>query len=107
MARYDDLDTKAIAIATLISCILLVVLILAGTAISYDWQNSAEEGRTAKAKYTASDEAIAAQKALLQTSGQIQDPPLQEGGEPVTRIAVPIDRAQDLISKELGTQPKT
>jgi hypothetical protein len=107
MARYDDLDTKTIAIAAIVSSIVLVVLILGGRALSYTWQSYAEELRTEKARYTTSDEAIAAQKAVLQTSGKVQDPPLQEGTEPVTRLVVPVSAAQELISKELGTQPKT
>jgi beta-lactamase regulating signal transducer with metallopeptidase domain len=107
MARYDDLDTKTIAIATIVSSIVLVVLILGGRALSYTWQSYAEEHQINKAKYTTADDTIAAQKAVLQTSGKIQDPPLQEGTEPVSRIAVPVSTAQELISKELGTQPKT
>lgn len=107
MARYDDLDTKTIAISTVVSCILLVILILGGRAMAYAWQSYSEEQRSENAKYTTADEAIAAQKAVLKSSGKVEDPPLKEGGQPITRMVVPIDSAQQLIGKELGSQPKT
>lgn len=107
MARYDDLDTKAIATATVVSSIVLIILILAGRALSYTWESYIESARTEKAKYHASDDAIAAQKAVLTASGKVQDPPLQEGGEPTTRIVLPLSKAQEIVGKELSFSPNT
>lgn len=107
MARYDDLDTKSIALTAVISSIVLVVLILGGRAFAYTWQGLTEEERTRTAKYTVSDQEIAAQKAVLTKTGTVQDPPAKEGEKPVDRTVLPIDKAQQLIGKELSTQPKT
>lgn len=107
MARYDDLDTKSIALTTVISSIVLVVLILAGRAFAYTLQNIAEEKQTSTAKYAISDQEIADQKAVLTKSGAVQDPPANEGDKPVDRTVLPIEKAQQLIGKELSTQPKT
>ncbi len=107
MARYDDLDTKSIALTTVISSIVLVVLILAGRALSYTWQSFSEEKRTRTAKYSVSDQEIADQKAVLTKAGTVQDPPAKEGDKPTDRIVLPIEKAQQLIGKELSTQPKT
>ena len=107
MARYDDLDTKSIALTTVISAIVLVVLILAGRAFAYTLQNMAEEKQTSTAKYSVSDQEIADQKAVLTKAGTVQDPPAKEGEKPVERNVLPIEKAQQLIGKELGTQPKT
>jgi hypothetical protein len=106
MARYDDLDTKTIAGSAVVSSIVLVVLILGGRALAYTWQGATEESRIEKAKYTASDESIATQKAVLKMSGKVEDPPLQEGEAPIKRNVVPIEKAQQIIGKELGKQPK-
>ena len=107
MARYDDLDTKSIAVTTVISSIVLFVLIMAGRALSYTWQNFSEEERTRTAKYTVSDQEIADQKAVLTKTGTVQDPPAKEGDKPVDRTVLTIEKAQQLIGKELSAQPKT
>lgn len=105
MARYDDLDTNSIALSAVISSIVLVVLILGGRALSYAWQSASDDLRAEKAKYTKSDQEIASQKAVLVKIGKVQDAPLQEGGQPVERNVVPIDKALQLIGKELSSKP--
>ncbi len=107
MARYDDLDTKSIAVSAVISSVVLFLLIMAGRAMSYTWSSYTEEERTNTAKYTVSDQEIAAQKAVIAKGGKVQDPPEKEGDAPTERNLLPIDKAQSIIGKELGTQPKT
>lgn len=107
MARYDDLDTKTIALSAIVSSIVLFLLILGGRAMSYAWQNSAEDARRETSKYAVSDAEIAAQKELLKKSGKVEDPPAQEGGSPVVRDVLPIDQALRLVAEELSSKPGT
>lgn len=107
MARYDDLDTRTIGMAAVISSIVLFILILAGRAMAYAWQGTYEEELLVNARYETSENEIAAQKAVLTKTGKVIDPPVKEGANPTERNVMPIDKALQLIGKELSTQPKT
>jgi hypothetical protein len=107
MTRYDDLDTKTIAISAVVSSIVLVVLILGGRALAYQWENRAEEEKVKGSKYEVSDAEIASQKKILMTSGKVQDPPAKEGQESKTRICIPIDKAWKAVSSELSRKSST
>lgn len=112
MARYDDLNTSAIAYATFISAILLLVIILLVQSLTYNWILGEDERKLSNSHYTTSDNEIAAQKAKLDTYEKVTVeviPPTADGAapkepvKPVTenRIHVPIKQAQSLIMKEL------
>jgi hypothetical protein len=102
MARYDDLDTKTIAFSAVISSVILLILILGGRALAYSWEFYVKDERLNNAVYHSSNEAISAQKGLLNKSGQVEDPPVKEGDKPVVRNVVPIKQAEELVAKELG-----
>ncbi|MBX3420718.1 MAG: hypothetical protein KF752_04095 [Pirellulaceae bacterium] len=106
MARYDDLDTKTIAMSAVLSSVILVILLLAGRALSYAWQHSYEEQVSAGARYTAAENEIAAQKSKLNETGQVQVAG-EEGQPPTTRQVVPVDRAYQLLRTEFGSKPST
>ena len=107
MARYDDLDTKTIAIAAVLSSIVLVILLLAGRAMAYAWEYSYEEERAAKAKYLVSDDTIAAQKSQLTSYAEVQVEATEEGQQPTRRLVIPIEKAKELVRGELAPKPKT
>jgi|694.fasta_scaffold00033_66 hypothetical protein len=106
MARYDDLDTRTIALSTIMSSIFLVIILLAARAMAYAWEYSYEEERAATAKYTVSDKEIEAQKDRLKsyTTDTVEG---EEGQPPSTRNVIPIQRAQEFVRQELTAKPKT
>lgn len=112
MARYDDLNTSAIAYATVISAVLLLIIILLVQSLTYNWILGEEERKLAESHYTASDNAIAAQKAKLDVFEKVMVdviPPTADGAAPTEpvkpvsekRIHVPIKQIQNLMLKEL------
>lgn len=104
--RYDDLATGAIAYATLVSCIVLVVTILGVRALTCAWVEGEEVRKTANAHYVASDQEIGEQKARLGGyekrmvevlgGGEDAKPEMKE------QISIPIDRAKELLLGEAG-----
>ena len=106
LARYDDLDTRTIALSSVISAIVLLILILAGRAVSYSWAAAVEDGKFETAKYVESDQAIADQKAVLKEFAKVEQP-AEEGQEASSRLVIPMERALDLISQELTAKPST
>jgi hypothetical protein len=114
MARYDDLDTSAIAYATFISAVLLVVIVLLVQALTFNWLLGEDERKLAESHYTASDNEIAKQKARLDVLERVNVeviPPTVDGAAPTTepakpivveRIHVPLRQAQMSILKELS-----
>ncbi len=66
MARYDDLNTSAIAYATFVSSILLLVIVLLVQSLTFNWILGEDERKLADSHYTTSDNEIAAQKAKLE-----------------------------------------
>lgn len=111
MARYDDLNTSAIAYATFLSAILLVVIILLVQSLTFNWILGEDERKLAESHYTVSDNEIAKQKAKLDTYAKEMIeviPPAVEGStEPANQAVselrrhIPIKQAQSLIMKEL------
>ncbi len=111
MARYDDLNTSAIAYATFVSAILLLVIILLVQSLTYNWILGEDERKLSDSHYTTSDNEIASQKAKLDVFEKVMVeviPPAVDGAaptepvKPVTeeRIHVPMKQAQSLILKE-------
>lgn len=106
MARYDDLDTTAIAHFAVVSSIVLFILILAGRALSYGWSHSFEEARSRTARYTVSEREIERQKALLSDFASVEDS-AEEGQEPASRLIIPVSKALELVSQELAAESGT
>lgn len=108
MARYDDLNTGVIAYATFLSSIALVVIILLIRALCYYWVESEDARKLADAHYTASDEEISEQKAMvdgyLKVMVEVPAPAGAEGeaAEPTTeeRIHIPVTRAKEILLEE-------
>lgn len=112
--RYDDLHTGTIAYATLVSCIVLLVTILGVRALCCAWVEGEEERKMADAHYVSSDQTISEQKARLagyqkQMVEVIPTGPAATEGESTEaaapkmeeRIHIPIQRAKDLLMKEM------
>jgi hypothetical protein len=106
MARYDDLDTTAIAQFAVVSSVVLLILILAGRALAYGWAHSYEEARSQTARYTVSDREIERQKALLADYATLEEVG-QEGQDGTKRFVIPVSRALELVGQELGSQSST
>jgi hypothetical protein len=106
LARYDDLDTRTIALASILSAIVLLILILAGRAVAYSWASVIEDEKYLSAKYQEADQVIADQKAVLKDFATVEQP-AQEGQEASSRQVIPIERAMELIGKELVAKPST
>lgn len=105
-ARYDDLDTRTIALASIVSAIVLLILILAGRAVAYGWADSVEQERFESAKYEEADRWIASQKAVLSDFSKV-DVPGDEKQPASSRLVIPIDRAIELVRQELTAKPST
>lgn len=111
MARYDDLNTKMIGYAAVLSIVLLIIILQATQALSYNLLNT-EDHRKAATKATHADLAKAEQidslngykKALI--ADEAAEPP-KKGEEPKMKeiIQIPITEAQKLILKELSSAP--
>lgn len=111
MARYDDLNTKMIGYAAVLSIVLLVIILQATQALSYNLVNS-EDQRKASTKSTHADLAKAEQIESLTGFRKVLIPdesaePPKKGEEPKMKevIQIPVTEAQKLIIKELGNEP--
>jgi hypothetical protein len=117
MARYDDLNTSAIAYATLISAVLLLVIILLVQALTYNWILGEDQRKLTDSHYTEADTEIAKQKAKLDYGKEMIEviPPAVDGAaptEPVKPVSelrrhIPVKQAQSLIMKELHKTSET
>jgi hypothetical protein len=110
MARYDDLNTSAIAYATFLSSILLLVIILLVQSLTFNWILGEDERKLAESHYTVSDNEIAKQKAKLDAYAkemiEVIPPAVDGATEPPKAVSelrrhIPIKQAQSLIMKEL------
>ncbi len=120
MARYDDLHTSTIAYATFVSSVLLLVIILLIRALCYAWVEGESDRKLADAHYVSADAEISAQKERVAAYGTSvvevappapEDGAAQDGGAaadaaPQTeeRIQIPIDKAKEILLKELSGQ---
>ena len=114
MARYDDLNTSIIGYASILSALLLVVIIVGVEGLSYQWEND-EEARKESYEYTSSLEILDAQRKSMSKYEWVTVPaPEPEKGKEKEkdgkRLQIPVERAQELILKELskdtsGTKP--
>lgn len=112
MARYDDLNTTAIAYTTFISSILLVIIILLGRALCYVWIETEDQRKLSTASYEVSDRLIGEQKSMLSgyQTVRVELPPA-EGADPAAapqyeeRVRIPIEKAKELLLKDLAAEP--
>ena len=105
MARYDDLNTGAIAYATFVSTILFVIIVLLTRALSCYWLEEQEAARVAGAHYSKADATIAAQKDMANRSEDYEVEVAGEGenAEPKLekRTRIPIGQAKEILFNEL------
>ncbi|MEM7473490.1 MAG: hypothetical protein AAF483_00720 [Planctomycetota bacterium] len=102
--RYDDLATGAIAYATLLSCIVLVITILGIRALCSGMVEGEEARKSAGAHYYTSDKTISEQRARLdgyrKETVEVTYIP-EGGGDPVTEtqtmIRIPVEDAKALV----------
>jgi hypothetical protein len=101
MARYDDINAKVVLYATVLSCILLFAIIQAGQAMTFYWSYTYEDRRLDNSEYETSEEAIREQRASLGGYKWVNEPPAEEGQEPVKRLNIPLDRAKEAVLQDL------
>ena len=113
MARYDDLDTKFIAFATLISCLLLVAILQGTQALCYNMANAEVERKLQGSEYRTSKAVISEQLTSLSGYEKVAVPPAvgTDGkpvqGGPTSRLQIPLSRATELLLEEAKkTKPK-
>lgn len=101
MARYDDINAKVVLYATVLSCILLLAIILAGQAMTYYWSYAYEDRRLDSTEYETSKAVIREQRASVDGYKWINEPPAEEGQEPAKRLNIPLDRAKEAVLQEM------
>lgn len=109
MARYDDLNTKMIAYWAILSIIILIVLLQLLQALCYNMVTWTDE-KAGRVGTELDKPAIAQREQLDSLSGYKKERVIDEsaspekGEEPVKKdvIYIPIDRAQEIILKELA-----
>jgi len=110
MARYDDLNTKMIAYWAVLSIIVLIVLLQLLQALCYNMVTWTEQ-RPGRVGTEVDKPALVKSEQLDSLSGYRKEkiidesaPPPEKGKEPAKKdvIYIPIDRAQEIILKELA-----
>lgn len=109
MARYDDLNTKTIAYATIFSGWLLVLVIFLVQGLSYYWESTEEARKRDRSEYTSSLKVLQDQRASMSKYEWVSLPPPevtegQTAPEPQRRLQIPIERAKELILQEVSSQ---
>lgn len=111
MARYDDLNTKMIAYATVLSVVILVIVLQGTQALCYSMMNYERARKDTKiidAATIAKSEQIESLSGFkrVETIDELAEPP-KKGEAPAMKkvIHIPVDEAQKLILKELASAP--
>lgn len=111
MARYDDLNTKMIAYATVLSVVILVIVLQGTQALCYymvNYENARKDSKQLDVATVTKREQL---KSLngYQTVQVIDEtaPPPKKGEATVMKevTCIPIEEAQKLILKELQVAP--
>ena len=107
MARYDDLNTKMITYATVLSVVILVIILQGTQALCYSMLNYENERKDTKKL----DAATVTKREQLQSLNgyervEVLDeaaPPAKKGEAAVMKkvIRIPVGEAQKMILKEL------
>lgn len=106
MARYDDINSKIVLYATVLSAVVLFGLIQAGQAMYFYLGNTVEERRLASSNYLASKAVIAEQRASVGEYRWVKEPPATEGEEAKKRLNIPLEQAKKVILQEIDTVEK-
>ena len=103
MARYDDLNTKMIAYATVLSVVILVIVLQGTQALCYSMMNYERARKDTKiidAATIAKSEQIESLSGFkrVETIDELAEPP-KKGEAPAMKkvIHIPVDEAQKLI----------
>lgn len=110
MARYDDLNTKMIAYAAVLSVVILVIVLQLTQALSYNMVNfetSVKEANKSDRAYEAKREQLDSLNGFDRVSVIDESaPPPGKGEEMPTKevIRIPVEEAQTIILKELSNQ---
>lgn len=117
MARYDDLDTTAIAYTTFVSTVILVLIILLGRALCYAWIDAEDEKKLTASSYSKSDQIISEQMDQIngyqrvdQEIPGVVDPASPDAPAPVEIrevVRIPIAEAKAILLTELSASPST
>jgi hypothetical protein len=94
MARYDDLDVKFIAFATLVSCLLLVATLQGTQALCYFMTNAEQAKKLDMFEYDSSKTVIGEQLESLNGYRKVAVPPA------TSRLQIPLERATQLMLEE-------
>lgn len=112
MARYDDLNTKMIAYWAVMSIIILVVLLQLLQALCYNMVSWTDQ-RPGRVGSELNIPAQAKSEQLDSLNGYKKEriidetaPPPEKGKDPAKKdvIYIPIQRAEEIILKELSAQ---
>ncbi|MCU0711144.1 MAG: hypothetical protein MUC43_03730 [Pirellula sp.] len=103
MARYDDLNTKMIAYATVLSIVVLVIVLQGLQALTYALVNS-EDARKIGSKSDAGAVAKGEQLASLDGYKKLQVPDETSATPNATKeiFQIPISEAKKLVLQEMG-----
>ncbi len=108
MARYDDLNTKMIAYATVFSVVILVIVLQGVQALCYNmlnYENSRKDTPIIDAATKTKSEQILSLNGFKAAEVIDETAPQPKKGENPTMkpvIHIPVSEAQKLILKELG-----
>jgi hypothetical protein len=105
MARYDDLNTKMIAYATVLSIVVLVIVLQGLQALTYALVNSEDE-RKMSSKTDAA--AVAKGEQLASLDGykklNVPDEASAAAGASKEIFQIPVTEAKTLVLQELSKQ---
>ena len=104
MARYDDINSKMVLYATITSCLLLFAVIQATQALTYYWKFKAETKTLDDSEYTLATKVIREQEDRLDGYQWFKLPPVEENGEPLKRLKIPIEQAKKIVEQEMRSQ---
>jgi hypothetical protein len=113
MARYDDLNTKMIAYAAVLSVVILIIVLQGTQALCYNMVSS-EDSKKISTKANLSE--LSKREQIESLAGYKKTKVLDElapapkkGEEPAMKevIQIPIDSAKKLIMQEFGSKPVT
>jgi hypothetical protein len=112
--RYDDLNTSAIAFATVVGCIVLLLTILSVRALCSAWVAAEEDKKLAGASYTSADDEISEQLTRLSgysvnevevaATGEGSEGQDSEGTIVEKRIQIPLDKAKQILFEDLQSE---
>lgn len=111
MARYDDLNTKMIAYATVLSVVILVIVLQGTQALCYsmvNYERARKDTKIIDAATIAKSEQLESLNGFrrVETIDELAEPP-KKGETPAMKkvIQMPLAEAQKLILKDLAPAP--